>query len=621
MPRIKGPESDAIYAQYITYYNDCAAKIHAIDSLAPAIWNQPNVQKDRSFLSSILDSKTLYVIMQNDYDTTLAKYQSDCSSVEAQIQAAYDDAMGGGNPSANQIQSDLIKVQKELTCINGDLQSTNTILSSSDSLSKSLSALQSQIDLLVPGSLKDKAQEDLNVALANFQSFTKLLPQAQAQYSLINQSYNELIKPGSTLDQLLALSKIPNPNASNAQSADSLVALVDVVLGQDASFQQGLMGSVNAILKTLKSSIACVQNDLNPQPTPNPGKVENACWYIDWTSWDFPVPEGVNVVNIFVGKLDIVDGAPTASGFGNLDMLKLQSFVSQCSQKGIACKISLGGGGGSYDNCWDLLTDDNVSLFAQGLAKFCHDNQLIGVDFDYEESSSDKTQCARVGALIKEFKKQDASLQTSLCTNASFAGWSQRVKSIMDATLDGQATCLDRLYVMSYYDPMSSETAWLLQWASFLKTTYGMDPSRLTVGIDNFDASAYNIADMASFASSQGMSTGFWAFDPSQLTKSNASSNLIKQAYDASSNVEFVKNLQRNPLKTASRIQKIVACVFKALHAVFVRFPRWLFQGFKRQDCKSSELGFKEITQPLILSSTIPEPSAPPGYDFMDEPC
>lgn len=381
------------------------------------------------------------------------------------------------------------------------------------------------------------------------------------------------------------------------------------------------MGSVNAALKTLKTSIACVQNDLNPQPTPNPGKVENACWYIDWTSWDFPVPEGVNVVNIFVGKLDVIAGVPTASGFGNMDIGKLQSFVSQCSQKGIACKISLGGGGGSYDNCWDLLTDDNVSLFAQGLAKFCQDNQLIGVDFDYEESSSDKTQCARVGTLIKEFKKQDPSLQTSLCTNASFAGWSQRVKAIMDATLDGQSTCLDRLYVMSYYDPMSSETSWLLQWASFLKTTYGMDSSRLTVGIDNFDASAYNIQDMASFASSQGMSTGFWAFDPSQLAKSNAASNLIKQAYDSSSNVEFVKNLQRNPLKSATKIQKIVAFVFKTLHAVFIRLPRWVFQGFKRQDIKRSEIGDKEIRQPQVFSTFSPEPSAPPGYDLMDEPC
>jgi Glycosyl hydrolases family 18 len=618
MPRIKGPESDAIYAQYMTYYNDCAAKIHAIDSLSPSIWSQANVQKDRSFLSSILSNKTLYTIMQNDYDTTLDKYISDCSSIEDQIQAAYDDAMGGGNPAANQIQSDLMKAESDLKTIGSDLAFAGGVLNSSDTLSQTLDALQSQVDLLVPGVQKDKAQSDLDDAKASFASFTALLPAAKLGFSGLNQNYQALSVPGGPLDQLVALSKIPDPNADNASSADALLASIDAVLTQDQTFQTGPFAYLNSALKALQASIAKVQNDLNPNPTPHPGKVENACWYIDWTSWDFPVPQGVNVVNIFVGKLDIINGAPTASGFGNMDLAKLQSFVSQCSLNGIACKISLGGGGGSYDNCWDLLTDDNVELFAEGLAKFCHDNHLTGVDFDYEESSKDPSQCARVGTLIKEFKKQDSSLQTSLCTNASFAGWSGRVKSIMDATVDNGVTCLDRLYVMSYYDPMSSETGWLSQWASFLNTTYGMDASRLTVGIDNFDASAYNISDMASWAGSQGMSTGFWAYDPSQISKSNASTTQIKQAYDAASNIQFVKKLQRSPIKAATKIQKLVASLFKALHAIFVRFPRWVFNGFDSLKKIESDIPHKAMIVPLMHQTWMPEPSAPPAYD---EPC
>lgn len=617
MPRLKGPESDAIYSQYISYYNDCAAKIHAIDSLAPAIWSQANVQKDRDFLANVLASKTLYIIMQNDYDTTLEKYQSDCSAIESQIQQAFDDAMGGGNPFANRILSDLIKTQNDLTSLGNDLDAVKTVLGSSDTINKSLDALQTQIDLLVPGSQKDKAQEDLNLARDDFHIFSQNLPQAQIGYSQLLQSYSGLVASGGVLDQLVALSKIPNPNAGNADSADSLLSQVNAVCQQDQIFQSSVMSSLNTFFKTLQSSIERVQSDLNP--IPSPGKVENACWYIDWTSWDFPVPSGVNVVNIFVGKLDVVDGTPSVSGFGNMNLLKLQDFVTKCSLAGVGCKISIGGGGGSYDNCWDLLTDDNISLFAQGLAKFCHENQLLGVDFDYEENSKDPGQCARVGALIKAFKKQDSSLQTSLCTNASFSGWSDKVKAIMDAAVDGDSCCLDRLYVMSYYDPMVSEQAWLSQWLSFLKTRYNMDASRLTVGIDNFDANAYDISKMAAWAATQGMSTGFWAFDPSQLVKSNASTNQIKEAYDTASAIDSLKKLQKKPIRSATKIQKLISFLFKVLHTVFVQLPRSIGSKFVLKRAQDS-LAFSKNGQVGSLREAHPEPSAPPGYDMLDEP-
>ena len=69
-----------------------------------------------------------------------------------------------------------------------------------------------------------------------------------------------------------------------------------------------------------------IQKDINPTPAPTPGKVQNACWYIDWSSWDFPVPENVDTVNIFVGKLDTSSGTPTVSGFGNMDIGKLDKI-------------------------------------------------------------------------------------------------------------------------------------------------------------------------------------------------------------------------------------------------------------------------------------------------------
>src|ERR1700679_2853576 len=78
--------------------------------------------------------------------------------------------------------------------------------------------------------------------------------------------------------------------------------------------------------------------------------VENATWYIDWTSWDYPIPEGVNTVNIFVGQFTNVDGELTMNGFGNLTATKLQAFVSQCQEKGITVNLPVGGGGGSLNS-------------------------------------------------------------------------------------------------------------------------------------------------------------------------------------------------------------------------------------------------------------------------------
>lgn len=609
MPRCKGPDSDKIYAQYITYYNDCVAKINAIDALDPKIRDQTNVQDDRSFIWGVLANKTLYVIMQKDYNTTLDQYVADCASLEEQIQECYNNAMGGrDNPYANQIQKDWLKAQNESGAIATDLTNANTILDSSDTFQATLNALQSQVDLLLPGPAKDQAQADLDNAKQNFQNFTALLPNAFLSYSNLKQAYDNLMVKGGAFNQLQNLAGLTDPDQANAATADSLLTQFDAVTTQDSNFQTGIFAQVNAVVKSLQIAITKVQNDLNPTPTPNPGKVENACWYIDWTSWDFPVPEGVNVVNIFVGKLDFVDGQPTATGFGNMDIAHMKAFVNQCQAKGIACKISIGGHGGSNDNCWDALTDLNVPLFAQGLAKFCHDNNLAGIDFDYEETSSDPTQCARVGKLIKAFKQQDQKLQTSLCTNASFQAWSARVQSIVDPTVDGGQTSLDRLYVMSYYDPMSSEAAWLAQWVDFVKKTYNMDSLQVTVGIDNFDADAYNIADMASLAGAKQMGTGYWATNPADMTKSNDSTNKIKQAYDAGSNVQFVKNLQRYPVKSATRIQKIVAFIFQRLHAIFVVFPKWIFNGLTHCDVKSSD---KDLTVPLLI--TVSNPTAP--YD------
>ena len=173
--------------------------------------------------------------------------------------------------------------------------------------------------------------------------------------------------------------------------------------------------------------------------------VENATWYIDWTSWDYPIPEGVDTVNIFVGQFTMVDGKATMNGFGNFTSEKMQAFVFGCHQKGINVKLSIGGGGGSYCRCWDQLTPSNVKTFAQGMADFCHLYGINGVDFDYEEFAS-VNQEVLVGQLIKNFKAIDPQFQTSLCCNAGFSAWQPEVKTILDAAKDSSGTCaVDRI--------------------------------------------------------------------------------------------------------------------------------------------------------------------------------
>ncbi len=253
--------------------------------------------------------------------------------------------------------------------------------------------------------------------------------------------------------------------------------------------------------------------------------IEHSVWYITWTYWftgpTYPLPAGKDVINLFVGKLTYgKDGKPTLGGFGGMQTSdEMRMFTAYCAAQNppIAVKASVGGGGGSYDRCWDLLTADNVNAFAQGLVDFCHDHNFIGVDFDYELTGSSEQE-ALVGKLIKQFKTLDPELQSSLCCNAGFGPnypWQKVVKNIFDAALISPGNCaVDRLYIMSYYDPIEAEKNWVLGWADWAITNYGFTPARISVGLNDFDSNAYDIDVFAAWAASQGFSTAHWAFNP-----------------------------------------------------------------------------------------------------------
>jgi len=282
------------------------------------------------------------------------------------------------------------------------------------------------------------------------------------------------------------------------------------------------------VKKFLVNPAKAISKGINPtSPLP---QIENATWYIDWTSWSAPIPSGVNTVNIFVGAIQESNGTYTLGNFGTFTPDALKTFVQSCHQQGIAVKVSIGGGGGQNCNCWDLLTETNIQDVAQGMVTFCHQYGLDGVDFDYEEFKS-PAQEQLVGELIKNVKAIDSTLQTSLCCNAAFSSWSSTVKTIFDSAMNHNKCAIDRLYIMSYYQSLDQEMQWISQWHNWLQQNYGYTPAQVTAGIDNFDSVTYDVKQFAEATKKEGYSTSYWAWNPADPSTSNSKTETIWNVY------------------------------------------------------------------------------------------
>jgi hypothetical protein len=537
-PIKNSPDAQLIYNQYITYYTQANAMINAIDQLDPNKRTQPSVLADRATIIS--SQAQIAPIWQQDYvnpNATLASFQNDCAPMISAINAAYQDAMGGGSPIHAKIAQDSTAAQTLAGSLTASLSNDQTTLNSAPALQTTINGLQAQINALPPGPSKDKAQADLVTAQTNLNQLVAAVTAATPSFASVQASVNGITTPTTgVLAQLQQLAALTNPTQANLTQADQLLTVVQSAQGALQTFEGSSMAAVSAALATANAAIAAVQKDV--QPTPVPGKIEHSCWYIDWTSWSFPIPQGVNTVNLFVGEIVLVNGQPTIGGFGNMQLAALDDFVTRCqnNQPPIAVKVSIGGGGGSYDNCWDLIkTPADAASFAQGMVDFCHTHKLAGVDFDYEEFASAEQETL-VGTLIKNFKTLDPTLQATLCTNAGL-GWETAIKNILDATMSGTSgkSPLDRLYIMSYYDALDQEEQWISSWATWAKQNYGLDPSQITVGLDDFDAHAYDIGVFSKWAAQQGFSTAYWAWNPATQAQSDASSLKILNSYQASS--------------------------------------------------------------------------------------
>ncbi len=522
--------ASAIYAQYLLYYSDINNKIHTIDTMYPAGTAPTNVQADRKALITLQQS--LYAVYQtayNDPASTLESYQKASQPIITQVASYYADATGGSSTIQQKIQTDYTNAQTAVANlqneINSDSVSVTALLSALSNLHTTIDTLQQEINNLPSGANKVKAEQDLQTTSIDLTTLDQQVHDAQTQFSHFQAVVSPLIQTGGALDQLKNLAAKSNPQQTDLDFANGLLAQIQatetnhIAIQNTISFAKSTAGKVN-------TDIQIVQQDLNiTPPAPVPGMIERGAWYIDWTSWfngpPFNIPSDVNVINVFVGQITYgADGKPTLDGFGNLTS-ELDDFAKYCHAQvpPIAVKVSIGGSGGMYDRCWDRLTPTNVHDFAQGMADFCHKHGLDGIDFDYEEFASAEQE-ALVGNLIKQFKQIDPKFQTSLCTNAGFGPnfpWQQAVKTILDAALIGPGNCaVDRVYIMSYYDPLPTEQNWVLGWADWLIKNYGFTRSRVAVGIDDFDAHAYNPVDFRNWALSQGFSVEHWAYDPAR---------------------------------------------------------------------------------------------------------
>jgi len=498
--------SQQIYNQYLTYYNAFTADIYAIDQLPYSQRSQANVVQDRATI--VAQQALLGTIYQADYSTkTLDQFVADCTTVVNTVSAAYTNAMGGStNPYSLPIQQDYANAQTIAAQLVSTMDGNETIFSSPSSLQATLTSLQTQINQMPAGPAQLKAQQDWNAANAALTALTKAITTAGPQFTVLQGQLASIENSGGLLDQLDALASLSNPTVDDLDQANTLLATIQGVQTALQTFQSGLMAAVSSAYSTELADIQTVKTDIRPTPPPPaPGTVEHSTWMPLWTynSGNFPVPQGVTLVNLFVGGLT-VDGSgnPALGALEDMTLPLLSQFVSDCQAANppVAVKLSIGGSGGLYGNCWDNLTADNISAYATLLVNFCHTYGLVGIDFDYEEFKS-TNQEQLVGQLIQQFKAQDSNLQTSLCTNAGFGTqypWQAVVQTICDASKNASGQCgVDKLYIMSYTDPLSQEEPWIDGWYSWMNTTYGFTPSQIGVGIDNFDSNSYDIGQFA----------------------------------------------------------------------------------------------------------------------------
>ncbi|WP_068468898.1 glycosyl hydrolase family 18 protein [Candidatus Protochlamydia phocaeensis] len=515
----RSPEADQIYQQYLAYYADINTKIHTIDQM-------PQTADTQEARSKLLDlQQQLYPLYTKEYNSSsasLASFIGDAASIESQVLEIY-------NSVTSQTTSPPV---------------TSPPTDSSSSPISVYTATQRSPDADQIYQQYLSYYNDINTKIRDIDA----LPYEQRTLASVQQDRAQL----QALQQQLAPIYKNQYNSSSA----TLASFVSAVASIEEQVTQVYNAAMNA---TVPTSPPVTPPDTPPvtpvtpvtpvdvAPAPSAMSIQNGVWYLDWTSYNYPIPQGVNAVDVFVGNMSLdSSGKPVIGGFGTLSQnpATFAAFIQGCKAQGITVNISIGGSGGSYDNTWDVLTSNNVQSFAQALANFCTSNGISGVDFDCEKFTSatdHPDQQALVGTLIKEFKMINPNFQTSLDTNAGFGPnfpWQGIVQNIMNAAIYSNPTTnqptsgVDRVNIMAYFNSLSDEQGWVTGWADWLKSNYNLDPAQITVGMDPASG-AYDTTAFAAWAAQKGYSTFLWNYDPNQQAASDAIAKNVLAAYQS----------------------------------------------------------------------------------------
>lgn len=489
----RSPDANQIYQQYLTYYGTINNLINTVNAINPPTTASTNARTQLVNLQS-----QLYPIYQSDYNNssaTLATFETECASIMSQANAVV------------------------------------TNLTASQPAQPTQPTQPSPITVYSSNQRSPDAAAIYNQYLAYYATINTLITGLPATAT---SARSQLV----TLQQQLFPIYQKDYNSSTA------------TLASYKSDSASIMAQANQVANTPTTPTQPTQptqpvQPVQAAPAPTAMQIQNGTWYLDWTSYNYPIPKGVNAVDIFVGTMaPDAKGNPSVGGFGTLSQnpTTFANFIAGCKAAGITVNISIGGSGGSYDNTWDVLTSSNVQSYAQALANFCISNGISGVDFDCEEftSATDKpAQQALVGTLIKDFKQINPNFQTSLDTNAGFGPnfpWQGIVQNIMNAAIytnptTGKPTSgVDRVNIMAYFNSLSDEQGWVTGWATWLKQAYGLSPAQIGVGMDP-SSGAYSTTQFATWAAKQGYSTFLWNYDPNQQAASDATTTSVLTAY------------------------------------------------------------------------------------------
>ncbi len=248
-----------------------------------------------------------------------------------------------------------------------------------------------------------------------------------------------------------------------------------------------------------------------------------------------PIPYGVNsvILDFDYTALDAQKGVSGLTGPFTKPRV-LQNFIDECHRQSppIKVMIKIGGTGGKFENTWSQLNSANIDRYSSSLQKFCNNNGLDGIEFNWNTSPSPEGQTSLIGSLIKDFKcniKGTSPLQATLsCSYGQVGGGlvSCDIDALFKAATNADGSnAIDHVTMLGDEDTtMQSD---IPAWETFIGS-HGLSPSQLTVGM----GSTTDIKGAATWNKSQGTGTCISNWDPQNVTDSNNETKQVWSIYN-----------------------------------------------------------------------------------------